>query len=414
VKTFLVNMESIESISIADSRLGTSICCSATDNDNHPVENLINSKNASDGFMADYYMRPPVTVTLHLPQPLKLISLEWDCQVGSQLALVHEVWASSSKSSNCGANCKLSKKGACDPPTVFQKIGGGSSQNGKIKFSNKRFSSEGYRLACPADPSVLNAAWCVAIKIVRCRASQVPCIKNLRIFVGKSGESSEFKQLLEKVKQIQHLNRSVSSTVSFFGSREEESEISEVDATDSTVVLNDEDDNLEIPEDYLDEITHELMTIPMTLPSGKTVDRSTVEKCEVSQEMWGGLPRDPFTGQIYTKTLRPVFDSALKSRIDRFLLENGSRVGGLSCVGRTVGSAEKISQFLEDKSRGVKRGYQGEVRKLGQSEASQVQKLSINSRKDSSSVFLSTVRQLPQIIQNNTHKSSVEIKQKKN
>merc|ERR1712080_482910 len=158
-----------------------------------------------------------------------------------------------------------------------------------------------------------------------------------------------------------------------------------------------------------------------------------VEKCEKSQMMWGGPPRDPFTGQIYTQTVRPVFDSALKSRIDRFLLDHGSQVGELRHVGRTLGSADKISQFLEDKSRGIKRGYNGEMRKVPQSDYStaKVQTVSQNSRTCSSTIdsnsdvisavsrrfdskgstigVTNAVRHLPQIIKS-TNKMTVEIK----
>ena len=53
---------------------------------------------------------------------------------------------------------------------------------------------------------------------------------------------------------------------------------------------------------------------------GKSVDRTTVEKCNSAQAAYGGPPRDPFTGTPYRERLGPVFNAALKSRIDRFLI----------------------------------------------------------------------------------------------
>jgi hypothetical protein len=50
------------------------------------------------------------------------------------------------------------------------------------------------------------------------------------------------------------------------------------------------------------------------------VDRTTVEKCNVAQAAYGGPARDPFTGTPYSQRIKPVFNAALKSRIDRFLI----------------------------------------------------------------------------------------------
>lgn len=51
-----------------------------------------------------------------------------------------------------------------------------------------------------------------------------------------------------------------------------------------------------VPEQFLDEITYELMALPMLLPSGHFVDRSTLEKLQHTDSMYGRPPSDPFTG----------------------------------------------------------------------------------------------------------------------
>jgi hypothetical protein len=63
---------------------------------------------------------------------------------------------------------------------------------------------------------------------------------------------------------------------------------------------------------------------------GKAVDRTTVEKCTEAQAAYGGPARDPFTGAPYRERLGPVFNAALKSRIDRFLLGKFNRQNTLS------------------------------------------------------------------------------------
>ncbi|KAJ8868190.1 hypothetical protein PR048_031999 [Dryococelus australis] len=77
-----------------------------------------------------------------------------------------------------------------------------------------------------------------------------------------------------------------------------------------------------VPEDFLDSLTYEVMALPMILPCGKAVDRSTLERHEQCEASWGRSPSDPFTGKPYTRTVHPMLDSSLKSRIDLFLLEH--------------------------------------------------------------------------------------------
>ena len=52
----------------------------------------------------------------------------------------------------------------------------------------------------------------------------------------------------------------------------------------------------EIPAEFLDKITYDVMHVPMLLPSGYCVDRSTLEKLSNSDALYGRPPTDPFTG----------------------------------------------------------------------------------------------------------------------
>lgn len=78
-----------------------------------------------------------------------------------------------------------------------------------------------------------------------------------------------------------------------------------------------------IPDDFLDPITQEVMVLPMLLPSGMSVDNSTLEEHQKREATWGRAPNDPFTGVRFTSMSRPVPNPQLKSRIDHFLLRNG-------------------------------------------------------------------------------------------
>lgn len=94
--------------------------------------------------------------------------------------------------------------------------------------------------------------------------------------------------------------------------------------------------SFEIPDDFIDAITCEIINIPMILPSGNVVDILTIEKCKNNEEKLGRLPSDPFTGLIYTSKNQPLFNAALKSRIDEFKLKNSHEIE-IKNSGRTTG-----------------------------------------------------------------------------
>ncbi|XP_070761076.1 RING finger protein 37 [Enoplosus armatus] len=81
--------------------------------------------------------------------------------------------------------------------------------------------------------------------------------------------------------------------------------------------------NLSIPEEFLDPITQEVMMLPMLLPSGVSVDNTTLEEYQKREATWGRPLNDPFTGVPFTSTSQPLPNPQLKSRIDHFLLHKG-------------------------------------------------------------------------------------------
>ncbi|XP_051278912.1 RING finger protein 37 isoform X3 [Dicentrarchus labrax] len=81
--------------------------------------------------------------------------------------------------------------------------------------------------------------------------------------------------------------------------------------------------NLSIPEEFLDPITQEVMMLPMLLPSGVSVDNTTLEEHQKREATWGRPPNDPFTGVPFTSTSQPLPNPQLKSRIDHFVLQKG-------------------------------------------------------------------------------------------
>lgn len=106
------------------------------------------------------------------------------------------------------------------------------------------------------------------------------------------------------------------------------------------------------PERFLDEITYDIMAIPMLLPSGHYVDRSTLDRVVQSDVSYGRSPSDPFTGVPFTSTIKPQFCAQLKSQIDQLLSAEENVFAG---QGRTLGSASDITQHLRQQAASLKR-----------------------------------------------------------
>lgn len=66
------------------------------------------------------------------------------------------------------------------------------------------------------------------------------------------------------------------------------------------------------------------MTLPMLLPSGVSVDNTTLEEYQKREATWGRPLSDPFTGVPFTSTSQPLPNPQLKTRIDQFLLQEGA------------------------------------------------------------------------------------------
>lgn len=89
------------------------------------------------------------------------------------------------------------------------------------------------------------------------------------------------------------------------------------------------------------------MTQPIILPSGKIIDQTTLEKHEQNEAVWGRPVSDPFTGIPFNEHRRPVMATALKLRIDKFLLEN-SNLDEIKTMPRVLGRASS-SVIMRDR-----------------------------------------------------------------
>ncbi|KAI1900137.1 hypothetical protein AGOR_G00046920 [Albula goreensis] len=89
-----------------------------------------------------------------------------------------------------------------------------------------------------------------------------------------------------------------------------------------------------VPEEFLDPLTQEVMSLPLLLPSGVVIDSCSLEEYQRQEATWGRPPNDPFTGVPFCPRAQPLPCPELKARIDRFLLQGGAVAAGGATEGR--------------------------------------------------------------------------------
>ena len=198
----------------------------------------------------------------------------------------------------------------------------------------------------------------ITIKIFKTSHSCLAAAKLVQIW-GKPSRSCN-KNILKKLKEIRHEIATTSDTVhdtSFFHTDEVDYNSSNNCAksncgndlnTKSKMKIKNTIQSVTphkeelIPNDFLDSITCEMMQLPMLLPSGQNIDRTTLDRWIKDLSIRGKDPCDPFTGIAFTETNRPIFNTALKVRLDKYIVD----FGNLPSNGRTVGTFPCDSQEL--------------------------------------------------------------------
>ncbi|KAF5296671.1 hypothetical protein FQR65_LT10211 [Abscondita terminalis] len=301
------NFKHSESYNFVDARLFPKVTTSAQCTEYHEVENLIsdNFLARSRGFVAHTTTRPPIEITFELICPISIQYIILSRNLNHNYSVTVEVLTKNGKgrfTSIAYENFTSNGIVVCNPQECLP-------LNIDQQYSKAYFKSY---TSC----SYLTADW-VKIRLLKTHRS-VPSLGRVEIWGKTSKVCSE-----ETVKAIQCLTRQRS----LFSQTK-----------NINVIVGKED--LEICEDFKDALTYEVMAIPVTLPSGNTIDQTTLDKCVQNDFHYGRVASDPFTGQCFTDMRKPVLNVALKNRIDMFLLQNMHRKETFS-IQRTVGRVKR-------------------------------------------------------------------------
>jgi len=200
-------------------------------------------------------------------------------RVGEHLSLVHRVSVPSTTSpSPCSPTCTATSSSSTSTPVTWVRVGQGREQGEVARFMNRRVLGEVgevARLACPEDRRLLEAVTMVQLTILATSAASIPCMARLTLQGGAArGVGAGVVARILALAAREEGRATNSSTIGFFGGSTDE--VEEVEVVERVVEESEEEE--ETDPDFLDSITHEVMAMPMTLPSGHTVDRTTLDR----------------------------------------------------------------------------------------------------------------------------------------
>ncbi|RDD41982.1 RING finger protein 37 [Trichoplax sp. H2] len=335
------------------------LTCSQICSDGYEVSNLIsdNSHLKARGFLVARFVKPPVEIKFHLIVPIDIECILIDRKVGGQISSGLEIylgkevdqlkWAAKAfvleTPSNVVGNCVLAFINEAFIGDKEWQIAN-SGHNSRC-HPNSNFYLRGGR--------ALSDVQYISIKILKTSQSSLAAIRLIQIW-GKPSKSCD-KEMVKKMQAIRRKmeigsNTSNITTISQSHETNLQCKLNNDDADTQGKVSVQADDQAPltstsqqqlVPNDFLDSITCEMMHLPVLLPSGQNVDRTTLERWIKDQSIKGKTPCDPFTGIPFTETSRPVFNTALKIRLDKYLVNFGHN---LSSIGRTVGTIQSNDQ----------------------------------------------------------------------
>lgn len=306
-------------LNFLDPLLRPKVCCDAVPDDFYDVNNLISSdlRKFSLGFMPFSVTKPPINLDFELICAVDVKCIKLWTKSDSLKSIGFEIFVSDQSETNfikCASYFNLKEDGILFVQNV-------NAANGDNPWQNlQNFAVAQYF----RNHRILGRARRVRVCIKQTNRC-VPVLKKIEIWGRISHYESD-----DRRKEILGLIESSRLAI----------QIDDKDKPTVSHSVNVRENGINIPDRFLDAITYEIMSLPMVLPSGKVIDNSTLQKHNVEEEKWGRLPTDPFTGLLLTETRKPVFDTALKSQIDQYLLTN-DRHREIRRTSRTVGTVQK-------------------------------------------------------------------------
>ncbi|BFY98992.1 hypothetical protein BsWGS_02032 [Bradybaena similaris] len=355
-------------INFALNIVGTRITSDKVSTDGYECSNLISSnwQQRRKGFMAESFIKPPVNITFEFPCNICIHHVSVSPCVGQQVSSHLELYSATKLMPSTKRNHqKLTANDAHKrfdvtsmTPAVSQSLPifypiskmCVADSNGLVCFYNPKVTDLSdtntadiitYKHRAEIQhfrQEIINASSQLTLRIVRTAQASTAAVSNINIWglPSLSVPTTIKDAIVHKYKTF--LQQSSTSDMKV---RHKQTASTAAPVTRPMV---EDCHQLDIPEDFLDPITCEVMAVPMVLPCGKNVDQSTLDHYFSVEAAYGRQPRDPFTGVQFSSTSRPLPNATLKARIDKFLMEHSSDTATFK-IARTVGTVHN-SSFL--------------------------------------------------------------------
>lgn len=279
-----------------DAKLMPKVTSTSPATDDYEATNLIdkNLSIRSRGYLAYTIIRPPVELEFEFLCPVDIRYISINAVVGRQRCTGIEIFAKADSLYCSIARGIFAKEKVIFCTSHYYSKANSPEESGDVIFFKRN------------EFKVFTRAKFIKIVIFKTDGRSVPCLGGIKVIgVASKSCSTTTRETLAKIMGLtSKLDVSVSTS----------------NAISNSTTIND----LKIPQDFIDGLTCDIMAIPMTLPSGNTVDRDTLEKYIENEKSFGRKPGDPFTGMKFTELRKPVINTALKARIDMFLMENSN------------------------------------------------------------------------------------------
>jgi hypothetical protein len=250
----------------------------------------------------DYFIRPPIKITFTFEQPIWISHIKFGTAVGSQKSRGFDIQLPTSSGQKFIFNFFIINNKLIlffsDPIRVTRVFVQDPNNTEEIILQNfafpgnkfcKKEQQQNYRLG---QTKYLECVKSLEIRIFATYQSSIPCLSNVQIWgkvasnvnrEAKSDLFSKWTALLKARRQPQTSDPIVNSE------------------SDVTEIINDakNEDTNGIPSVFLDALTCKRMDVPMILPCGQWVDRSSLDTYNSHEAKWGRPANDPFTGNIF-------------------------------------------------------------------------------------------------------------------
>ncbi|XP_076968565.1 RING finger protein 37 isoform X2 [Tamandua tetradactyla] len=332
------------------------IHCNKISADGYEVENLISEDliKRSRGFRSEYFIRPPIYVIVSFPFTVEICRINIDLTAGgAQNVIGLEMYTSALSSSASWSTSECQTPGPAEPSIPSKEV---FTLVGKVLLKNQSqvvFTHRGFKARPPFGPmeatlpspatvtqelwnkGVLSLSHVAHLKIciTHVTGSGIPCIKRLEVWGQPAKTCSQ--EVIDSVLLVasESLPQSLALQAPTLPMESDCDPRNQTEDQEAPSRLQELAEVIQdVPEEFLDPITLEIMPCPMLLPSGKVIDQSTLEKCNRSEAAWGRVPSDPFTGVAFTPHSQPLPHPSLKARIDHFLLQYS--IPGCHLLGR--------------------------------------------------------------------------------